>query len=185
MKFCGNAVSAEFWANTSLFYFKKYFFQGRLKVFYSCHMSLECFLINQVQLTIPMISMFLCSCARKEKQKAKKNVQMAIFWIFSTLEISVRYTLYINILTLVVLWRYFLSKIVYESSFLQITKSQPDYLSYIKEVLYKKKQQQSRFCRKKTHSNCSFVSLKWFRKVHVRNVFLIIDDKILWLLLNL
>ena len=29
------------------------------------------------------------------------------------------------------------------------------------------------------HSNCSFVSLKWFRKVYVHHAFLIKDDKIL------
>ena len=44
------------------------------------------------------------------------HATMAIFFIFSTLEISVRYILYINMLTfvsLVVFWRYFLSKIVW------------------------------------------------------------------------
>ena len=53
------------------------------------------------------------------------------------------------------------------------------------EVLYKKELQQSRFYRNRAHSNCSFASLKWFRKVHVHHAFLINDDKILSSLLNL
>ena len=54
-----------------------------------------------------------------------------------------------------------------------------------KEVLFKKEQQQSRFYRNKAHSNCSFTSLKWFRKVHVYHAFLINGDKILSSLFNL
>ena len=55
---------------TRLFYLKKQVFQGRLKVSWlSCHMSLDCFLINQVQITIPTIPLFLCSCAEKNKDK--------------------------------------------------------------------------------------------------------------------
>ena len=37
----------------------------------------------------------------------------------------------------------------------------------------------------RAHINCSFASLKWFRKVHVHHAFLINDDKILSSLLNL
>ena len=46
------------------------------------------------------------------------------------------------------------------------------------EVLYKKELQQSRFYRNRAHSNCSFVSLRSFRKVHVQHAFLINDVKI-------
>ena len=53
------------------------------------------------------------------------------------------------------------------------------------EVLDKKEWQQSRFYRNRAQSNCSFASLKWFRKVHVHHAFLINDDKILSSLLNL
>ena len=53
------------------------------------------------------------------------------------------------------------------------------------EVLYKKELQQSRFYRNRAHSNYSFSSLRWFRKVHVQHAFLINDDKILSSLLNL
>ena len=41
----------------------------------------------------------------------------------------------------------------------------------IKEVLYKKEQQQSRFYQNRAHSKCLFASLKWFRKVHVQHAF--------------
>ena len=57
--------------------------------------------------------------------------------------------------------------------------------SQIKKLLYKKEQKESRFLWNRAHSYCSFASLKWFRKTHVRNVFLINDDKILSSLLNL
>ena len=44
-----NKVSESKEFLTRLFYFKKHAFQGRLKVSeYSCYMSLECFLTNQV-----------------------------------------------------------------------------------------------------------------------------------------
>ena len=52
------------------------------------------------------------------------------------------------------------------------------FLSLSKEVLYKKELQQSRFYRNRAHSNCSFVSLRSFRKVHVQHAFLINDVKI-------
>ena len=42
-----------------------------------------------------------------------------------------------------------------------------------------KEEHQKRFCRNRAHSNCSFASLNWFRKVHVRHAFLINGDKIL------
>ena len=42
-----------------------------------------------------------------------------------------------------------------------------------------KEEHQSRFYRNRAHTNCSFASLKWFRKVHVRHAFLINDDKVL------
>ena len=62
-------------------------------------------LINQVQITIPMIPMLLCLCT-KQKVTTKKTIwllnqwhaMMATFFIFSMLEISIRYTLYINML---------------------------------------------------------------------------------------
>ena len=37
----------------------------------------------------------------------------------------------------------------------------------------------------RVHSNCLVASLKWFRNVHVHHAFLINDDKILFVLLNL
>ena len=60
----------------------------------------KCFLINQVQITIPMIPMFLCSCARKKIDDEENDMVVEpmacddgnIFDIL-TLEISVRYTL--------------------------------------------------------------------------------------------
>ena len=76
-------------------------------------MSLECFLISQIQITIPMIPMFLCLFAGKKKKKG----------IFSTLEISVRYTLYISMLTfvsLVLFWRYFLLIIIISLFFVDV-----------------------------------------------------------------
>ena len=46
-----------------------------------------------------------------------------------------------------------------------------DLLSFIathcKKVLYKKELQQSWFYRNRAHSNCSFASLRWLRKMHV------------------
>ena len=33
----------------------------------------KCFLINQIQIIIPMIPTFLCSCAKKKKKKQKKR----------------------------------------------------------------------------------------------------------------
>ena len=64
-----------------------------------------------------------------------------------------------------------------------------DSLSFIathcKEVLCKKELQQSWFYRNRAHSNCSFASPRWFRKMHVQHAFLINDDKILSSLLNL
>ena len=53
----------------------------------SCHMSLECFLINQIQTIIPMNPMFLCSCA--EKKTTKKNVQNPALLSRSTVTESV------------------------------------------------------------------------------------------------
>ena len=43
----------------------------------------------------------------------------------------------------------------------------------------------SRYYRNRVHSNCLFPTLKRFNKVYVYNTFLINDDKILSLLLNL
>ena len=40
---------------------------------YEPRMFLKCFLINQVQITILMIPMFLCSCNEKKKKKKKKG----------------------------------------------------------------------------------------------------------------
>ena len=55
---------------------------------------------------------------------------------------------------------------------------------FIKEVLYKKEQQESRFYWNRAHSYCWFASLKWF-KVCKHHVFVINDDKMLSWLLNL
>ena len=86
-------------------------------------MFLKCFLINQVQIAIPMIPILLYSCAEKEE---KKRADLCVFKALQQLQKvqmessahikCVRYTLYINILTfisLVVFWRYFLLKIVW------------------------------------------------------------------------
>ena len=66
---------------------------------------IKCFLINQAQITIPMIPMFLCSCA--EKKNKKKRADPCAFEVFQQLQKvqveqsahikCVRYTLYINI----------------------------------------------------------------------------------------
>ena len=40
---------------------------------YEPGMFLKCFLINQIQIIIPMIPTFLCSCAKKKKKKTKKT----------------------------------------------------------------------------------------------------------------
>ena len=51
-------------------------------------------------------------------------------------------------------------------------------LTTVKEVLHKVDSiEQRRFYWNRAHSNCSFASLKWFRKVHVHHGFLINDDK--------
>ena len=63
-------------------------------------------------------------------------------------------------------------------NFLEISKA-------FDQVLYMKEWQQGWFYRSKTHSNCSFSSLKLFRKGHVYYAFLINDDKILSSLHNL
>ena len=93
---------------------------------YEPRMFLKCFLINQVQITIPMIPMFLCSCAQKKKEKKKRKVYtptlLRRFNSYRKCRWSHLHTKNVDsvlslkskcaMLWIVVFWRYFLSKIV-------------------------------------------------------------------------
>ena len=64
-------------------------------------------------------------------------------------------------------------------SIMMLTERLIIWFNVVKEVLDKKELQQNRFYSNRAHSNCSFASLKWFRKLHVHHAFLINVDKIL------
>ena len=89
-------------------------------------MFLKCFLINQVQITIPMIPMFLCSCAKKETSRfnSYRRCRWSHLHIKKKDRVSSLKSNALKILS-------FKDCFVYQNSFLQILKSQPGYDSYM------------------------------------------------------
>ena len=131
---------------TSFFHFKKHVFQGRLKVsYYSCHMSPECFLINQVQITIHSQKGWWKPTTLHRKWWRRKrygfwtNVMRwwQHFWYFQRWKLALDTThfihKYVNIcfISCVLKILSFKDCLVYQNSFLQIPKSQPGYVSYM------------------------------------------------------